>query len=245
MLCPYYQSHAVYNGPMRLPSTLLEATFLVRLNRFAALVRLNGTETLVHVANSGRLRELFQPGNRVYLTPSPPSSVRKTRYTLSLVEVEGVLVSAEANVASAVAYEWLAERRLPEFTGYTLVLREQTFHESRLDLLLLSDGPKHYVEVKSATLVEGGVAMFPDAPTTRGQKHVGSLMRAVNEGWQASVVFVVQRSDASSFAPNDAADRTFGKALRQAVAAGVRAYAYSCRLTLEEITLGQRLPVVL
>ncbi len=230
---------------MRLPSTLLEATFLARLNRFAALVRLNGQDTLVHVANSGRLRELFQPGNRVLLSPAPSSALRKTRYTLSLVEVEGVLVSAEANVASAVAYEWLMERRLPEFSGYDHVLREQTFHESRLDLLLAGPGGRQYVEVKSATLKRGDAAMFPDAPTTRGRKHVGSLARAVAEGHGAAVLFVVQRPDATAFTPNDEADPAFGRVLRQAVAAGVHAYAYSCRITLEEVALGRRLPVVL
>ncbi|MBI4197784.1 MAG: DNA/RNA nuclease SfsA [Chloroflexi bacterium] len=230
---------------MRLPAHLTEAVFLARLNRFAALVRLNGAETLAHVPNSGRLRELLQPGNRIYLTPAPPSATRVTQYDLSLVDLGGCLVSADARAATTLAYEWLTGRLLPEFTGYTQVVRESTFGESRLDLLLLGDGPNHYVEVKSATLVHGDTALFPDAPTTRGRKHVGSLMKAVEMGHQASVLFVVQRSDAGSFSPNDDADPAFGAALRKACAAGVRAYAYNCRLTLQEITLHRRLPVVL
>lgn len=230
---------------MRLPPSLLQATFLTRLNRFAALVRLDGAETLVHVPNSGRLRELFQPGNRVFLTPAPPSATRKTQYDLSLVDLGHCLVSADARVATALAYEWLQQRLLPEFQGYRDVLREQTFEDSRLDLLLLGGGAKHYVEVKSATLLDSDIAMFPDAPTIRGQKHVRSLASAVAQGHRASVLFVVQRPDATSFTPNDAGDPAFGVALRQAHAAGVNVYACSCRLTLEEITLDKRLPVIL
>ncbi|MBI4203125.1 MAG: DNA/RNA nuclease SfsA [Chloroflexi bacterium] len=228
---------------MRLPPDLLPATFLQRLNRFAALVRLEGAETLAHVPNSGRLRELFQTGNTVYLTPAAPSAARKTRYDLSLVDLGGCLVSSDARVASALAYEWLAGGLLPEFTGYDRVLREQTFGHSRIDLLLEGPAGRHYVEVKSATLVKDGVAMFPDAPTTRGQKHVGELAQAVALGHRASVVFVVQRPDAHAFAPNDDADPVFGRGLRQAAAAGVGAYAYTCALTLGEITLKERVPV--
>ncbi|MBI4310996.1 MAG: DNA/RNA nuclease SfsA [Chloroflexi bacterium] len=229
---------------MKLGPHLVEATFVVRLNRFAALVLLDGAETLVHVPNSGRLRELFQPGNPVYLTPAT-SPARKTRYSLSLVEVNGCLVSADAGAATAVAYEWLKEHLLPEFDGYTQVLREQTFGRSRIDLLLLGGEQKHYVEVKSATLVEDGVARFPDAPTARGRKHVLELAEAVAQGHKASVVFVVQRRDAEAFAPNDVADPAFGEALRRACAAGVHTYAYRCCVTLQEITLDTGLPVIL
>jgi sugar fermentation stimulation protein A len=230
---------------MRLPAHLTEAVFLARLNRFAALVHLNGAETLAHVPNSGRLRELLQPGNRVYLSPAPPSATRKTLYDLSLVDLGGRLVSADARAATALAYEWLTGRLLPEFGGYSVVQRERTYGHSRIDLLLLGEELKHYVEVKSVTLVEDGVALFPDAPTTRGQKHMLELENAVARGHRASVIFVIQRQDAGSFSPHDGADPAFGAALRKACAAGVGAYAYSCRLSLVEITLDARLPVLL
>ncbi|MBI4340042.1 MAG: DNA/RNA nuclease SfsA [Chloroflexi bacterium] len=230
---------------MQLPSPLVEATFLARLNRFAALVRLNGAETLVHVANSGRLRELLQPGNHVLLARAAEGRVRKTRYDLCLVDLDGLLVSADSRNANGLACEWLQQRLLPEFQGYTQMLREQTFEDSRLDLLLTGSGPRCYVEVKSVTLVEQGAAMFPDAPTTRGRRHVQALARAVAQGHRGAVVFVVQRADADAFRPNDAADLAFGAALRGAARQGMEVYAYGCRVTLEEMTLAGRLPVAL
>lgn len=230
---------------MRLPAHLTEAIFLARLNRFAALVRHNGVETLAHVPNSGRLRELLQPGNRVYLTPAPPSATRVTHYDLSLVELNGRLVSADARAATALAYEWLTGRLLPEFEGYSAVQRERAYGDSRIDLLLLGEGLTHYVEVKSVTLVEDGVALFPDAPTTRGRKHLLALLDAVAHGYRASVLFVVQRQDASSFSPHDGADPAFGAVLRRAHAHGVQVLAYTCNLTLQEITLKRSVPVLL
>ncbi len=230
---------------MKLHPQLIAGTFISRLNRFAALVRIQGQETMVHVANSGRLKELFQVGRPVLLTPVGPHPGRKTIYDLSLVDLGRTLVSADARLPNALVYEALVSGRLSEFAGYEEVLREQALEDSRLDLLLRDGSRRCYVEVKSVTLVENGVALFPDAPTSRGRRHVEVLARAVEQGWRGSVVFVVERQDASGFAPHDAADPAFGKALRRAHQQGVEVYAYGCQVTPTEIVLADRLSVVL
>ena len=230
---------------MKLKSPLVKATFIARLNRFAALVQVRGQETVAHVANSGRLRELFQKGTPVLLSPVAPRPGRKTLYDLSLVDLGHTLVSADALLPNALVYEGIQRGRLPELRGYQEVLREQVFEDSRLDLLLRSGYKRCYVEVKSVTLVEQGVALFPDAPTTRGQRHMGALAHAVQQGWRGAVVFVVQRDDAVTFAPHDVADPAFGKALRRAHEAGVEVYAYGCQVSPRGITLGGKLPVLL
>ena len=227
---------------MELARDLVEGRFVKRLNRFAAMVELDGREVMVHVANSGRLEELLVPGYRMLLKPVPGDH-RKCKYDLALVDVGSALVSADARLPNALLAEALAQDKVPEFQGFTSVRREVVFGESRLDLLL--DGPDGscYVEAKSVTLVVDGVAWFPDAPTARGVKHLNHLAQAVGLGHRAAVVFVIQREDARSLSPYDANDPEFGATLRRSVAAGVEAYAYRCRVTEAELTLADRVPV--
>ena len=229
---------------MKLHPQLVAAHFLTRLNRFAALVALDGQEVMVHIANSGRMRELLEPGRRLLLTPAPGEH-RKTRFDLALVDLGTSLVSADARLPNGLVAEALNAGQLPQFREYPELRREVQYGASRLDLLL--DGPpgRCYGEVKSVTLVVDGIGLFPDAPTTRGVKHLKELSRAVAEGHRAAVMFVVQRADAVAMSPNDSADPDFGAALRAAQAAGVEIYAYNCAVSLSEIRLASPLPIKL
>ena len=228
---------------MRLRPHLRRATFVTRLNRFAALMRVDGRETLVHVANSGRLKELLRPENPMILAPAPTGGNRKTAYDLALVELDGVLVSADARLPNGLLAEAIEAGRLPEFAGYEAVQREVTLDDSRIDLLLSGRAGRCYIEVKSVTLVDCGAGLFPDAPTERGRKHVETLARAVGEGHRAAVVFVIQRSDAREFRPNEDADPRFCQVLRRAVRLGLEAYAYRCRVDRTRIDIWDAVPV--
>ncbi|MBI2856428.1 MAG: DNA/RNA nuclease SfsA [Chloroflexi bacterium] len=228
---------------MKLSPHLLEGIFLERPNRFAAWVEVKGVPVMAHVPNSGRMRELLWPGSRVLLTPRG-SDGRKTAYDLSLVDLGHALVSSDARLPSALVAEAYAKGQLDQFSQYAWLRREVPYLDSRLDILL-GNGGLCYIEVKSVTLVEDGVGLFPDAPTSRGARHVEALARAIGEGHRAVVVFVVQREDATAFVPNDGADPHFGETLRRAHAAGVEAYAYRCRVSIEEIEITEPLPVFL
>ena len=229
---------------MKLHPQLVAARFLTRLNRFAALVEMDGREVMVHIANSGRMRELLEPGRHLLLTPAPGEH-RKTQFDLALVDLGATLVSADARLPNGLVAEALAGGQLPQFREYPEVRREVRYGDSRLDLLLEGPGGRCYGEVKSVTLVVEGVALFPDAPTIRGVKHLGELSRAVAEGNRAAVLFVAQRSDATAMSPNDAADPEFGAALRAAQASGVEVYAYGSQVSTREIRLAAPLPVQL
>ena len=230
---------------MKLHPNLEEGFFLTRLNRFAALVEVAGREEMVHVANSGRLRELFEPGRRLLLAPAPGEH-RKTRYDLALVDLGHTLVSADARLPNALLAEALQGQALAPYAEFAKVRREVTYGDSRLDLALEGPAGLCYLETKSVTLVEnGGVAMFPDAPTTRGVKHLHTLTDVVAAGHRAGAIFVVQRSDACCLAPYDTADPEFGQALRRAGAAGVEVRAYGCTVTPQEIRLADPIPVKL
>jgi sugar fermentation stimulation protein A len=245
---------------MKITTRLIPATFVKRDNRFRVTVRVEGHLVWAHLPNSGRLRELLVPGRRVLLAAAQAPG-RRTAYDLLMVDLDGTLVSIDARMPSRLLYEVLRPAqdetlrpaqdgalqagRLEVFAGYAEVRREVTYGQSRLDLVLEGgpDGERCFIEAKSVTLVEDGVALFPDAPTQRGRRHLGELARARVEGHRAAVVFVVQRDDAISFSPHDEADPAFGQALREAAQAGVEVYAYKCRVSEGEVALDAPLPV--
>ena len=229
---------------MRFPP-LIEGRFIKRLNRFAALVDVDRREYLAHVPNSGRMRELLVPGFRVLLVPAPQGTNRKTSFDLALVDTGSALSSADARLPNKLLAEALNQKRMPQFAGYPLARGEQMFGESRLDFVLEGPAGKCYVETKSVTLVEGGVGLFPDAPTIRGVKHLRSLMAARIAGHEAAVVFVIQRADADAFTPHDVADPLLGTTLREARDAGVAIWAYRCNVTERSIELADAVPVLL
>ncbi|MCH8744970.1 MAG: DNA/RNA nuclease SfsA [Chloroflexi bacterium] len=229
---------------MKLSPDLVEATFIRRLNRFAANLEVDGREVMAHLANSGRLGELLVPGYRMLLTPVAGDH-RKCPFDLALVDLGFTLCSADARLPNVLLAEAIEAGRVAEFQGYSRVRREVTYGDSRLDMLLEGPGQSCFVETKSVTLVEDGLALFPDAPTLRGVKHLNSLIHAKEEGYRAAVVFVIQRSDAKEFSPHDVADPLLGETLRKAVGAGVEAFAYCCTVTRQEILLANRIPIKL
>ncbi len=216
-------------------SELIPAEFVWRANRFMASVRVAGEPAYAHIANSGRLPGLLNPGDRIWLVPAKNPN-RKTRYDLKLVEREGILISIDARLPNYLFQEAVLLEQLPDF-DYPNIKLEVKMGHSRLDARL--DGPPGtcWVETKSVTLVENRVARFPDAPTSRGRKHLAELMAVTQKGDRAAVVFIVQRPDADRFEPNTAIDPEFSAQLAQAAAAGVAVKAYGCSVTPAEIRI--------
>ncbi len=231
---------------MKLETSFLEATFIARENRFRARVRLAGKEVAAHIPNSGRLTELLLPGRPVLLADRRSLS-RLTDYDLLMVSLPNTLVSIDARLPNVLLDEALQAGALAQFKGYPVAHREVAYGNSRLDFLLEADGHKKpcLIEVKSVTLVREGVGYFPDAVTSRGTRHLRELRRASFEGNRAALVFVIQREDAQALAPHDRSDPRFGQTVREVVADGVEAYAYTCRVSREEMLLGERIPVLM
>ena len=200
--------------------------FLARPNRFIAHVALDGVETVCHVKNTGRCRELLVPGAAVYLEKGMNPN-RKTAYDLIAVEKNGKLINMDAQAPNKVFAEWATQ-----FDPTAIAVHsEYRFGQSRLDFCLETPQGLHLVEVKGVTLEENGHTRFPDAPTERGVKHLHELMHAVAMGHRATAFFVIQMADVTDFAPNDTTHPAFGEALRQAKEAGVNIAAYCCRVT--------------
>ena len=226
---------------MNLPQTI-EGRFVRRDNRFRVAVEIDGEEVAAHLPNSGRLGELLTPGRACYLVPKPGAH-RRTHFDLLLVAYAGVLVSVDARLPNTLFAEAVATGRLPAFAGTTTIEPEVTYGHSRLDFRLGGEDGRCWVEAKSVTLVEEGMALFPDAPTRRGQRHLEELASLARRGERAAVVFVVQRPDPEAFRAHAEADPDFARGLAEAVAAGVEAYAFRCAVTQEEMRIIAGIPV--
>ncbi len=201
--------------------------FRARPNRFIAYVEIDGREEVCHVKNTGRCRELLVPGVRVWCERSQNPS-RKTKYDLIAVERGGRLINMDSQAPNAAAKQWLQRGGLGDIQR----LRPETVHgDSRLDFSFTLDGLPCYMEVKGVTLENDGVCAFPDAPTERGVKHLRELKKLAEQGLGAYVLFVIQMEGVKYLHPNDDTDPAFGKALREAAAAGVCVLAMDCEVT--------------
>jgi sugar fermentation stimulation protein A len=228
---------------VRVPGPLLPARFLSRPNRFLTYVQLQGEPVAAHLPDPGRLRELLVPGARVWVRPAD-GPARKTRFTLAMTETDtGELVSLVTTLPNQLVQEAVEEKRIGELADWELVAREHAWKSSRFDFLLGRGSERLLLEVKSVTLVQGGRALFPDAVTQRGARHVRELAAARRGGLRAAVLFVVQRSDANSVTAARSIDPAFADALADASRAGVQLLAYRCRMTLEQAQLEDPLPV--
>ena len=222
-------------------TNMIPGNFLARPNRFIAHVEIDGQKEIVHVKNTGRCRELLPPGAEVWCHRSDNPS-RKTKYDLITVRKGSRLINMDSQAPNLAAKEWLAAGGLGEINK----LRAETKQgDSRFDFSFIKDGRQCFLEVKGVTLEADGVCAFPDAPTERGVKHLRGLTEAVKEGYGGYVLFVIQMTDVKFLHPNDATDPEFGKALREAAANGVEVLAVDCRVTVDEMTIGSFVPVIL
>lgn len=228
--------------------SIVKGVFLSRPNRFIAKVLVEGREETVHVKNTGRCRELLESGVTVYLEKSSNPN-RKTAYDLVAVEKrrEGkpdLLVNMDSQIPNAAAFEWLNGEN-PLFSGEAKIRREVTFGDSRFDLYVEDGERKVFVEVKGVTLEFDGLALFPDAPTERGVKHIKELVKAKEAGFDAYILFVIQMKEIHSFSPHKEMHPDFAEALKFASENGVRVLAMDCAVTPDSMTIDKEVKVIL
>lgn len=245
---------------MHFPFTVEPAELIERPNRFVIHARLASGETVrAHCPNPGRMHELMIPGATVYLDRADDPN-RRTPYTLRFIEhpAHGQLISLNTQLPNALFAEGLQAGFFASFCGYANIQAEVKVPDaistaspgkvsSRIDFRLAdAAGRACWVETKSATLVHpDGSAHFPDAPTARGRRHVEELTALAATGDRAAVVFIVQRPDAVSIAPNWQTDPKFAEALAHAAQNRVELYAYTCGLSTEKMWLEKQIPVII
>lgn len=217
---------------------IVTGTFLSRPNRFIAHVKINGEVHVCHVKNTGRCRELLIEEATVYLQKAA-NPERKTKYDLIAVQKGDLLINMDSAAPNKAAAEYLHK----QFGDNALIKPEKTYGDSRIDFYIEADNEKWLIEVKGVTLEEQGRALFPDAPTERGVKHINELVKAAKEGYKTCILFIIQMKGIISFSPNDTTHPAFGEALRNAAKQGVQIKAIDCIVTPDTMTPDKEIPI--
>ncbi|NHI88595.1 MAG: DNA/RNA nuclease SfsA [Candidatus Thorarchaeota archaeon] len=220
-----------------------KAVFIDRPNRFLGRVLIDGRTTEVFIPNPGRMLELMIPGTEVFVREKR-SAKRKTNYNMIGLEYNGVLVSIDSYLPNRFVKRLFLEHRLSFFDNYDTVIPEPRAFDGRFDFKLIGPEMSAFIEVKSCTLVENNRAIFPDAPTKRGSRHLRNLAEALNIKCvdRAAVIFVIQRPDASVFSPNDKTDPVFADALRYAHRKGVEVFPLVTQVIDWDLQLKEIIP---
>jgi sugar fermentation stimulation protein A len=223
---------------------LLPGILVKRYNRFMADVILRDGPTITaHCPNSGSMQACCEPGQPVYVS-FHDNPKRKLKYTWELIEMPGSIVGINTQIPNRLVATSIEAGLVPDLSGYDSISREvKTSEKTRLDILLnRGDKNRCYVEIKNCTLVENGVAYFPDAVTSRGLKHLLELESLVSQGFRSAIFFVIQRMDATMFHPADHIDPAYGQALRRALEHGVEILIYDTQIDLKTIRLNRKIP---
>ena len=227
---------------MKFKEKLVHGRLIKRYKRFLADVALDdGTKVTAHCTNSGTMKSCLEEGAEVYLTPVNDPK-RKTKFTWEMIMIGGDWVGINTGNPNILVFEAIQNGTIPGLNCYNTVRREVKFGDSRFDVFAENETEKCFIEVKNVTLKEGKYALFPDAVTTRGQKHLKTLMDVKKRGMRAVMVYIVQRIDVEIFAPAAEIDPDYAKILKQAVASGVEVIAMQAKVTPLGIELTHNLP---
>ncbi|RLF46832.1 MAG: DNA/RNA nuclease SfsA [Thermoplasmata archaeon] len=219
---------------------LVPAIFLRRLNKFLIEVELNGKVTLCHLHDPGRLEEILKKGRKLLLIQKEGN--RKTKYDVIAAFMED-WVLIHSGYHSLLAENLLKNNLIKDLTGYKIEKREFKYGSSRIDFLL-SGNKKCLLEVKGCTLAKDGIAMFPDAPTARGRRHIMELMDAMGKGYEAAMLFLIMRN-AYTFSPNWDIDRDFSLTLKKAYEKGIKIIACRIKFKEKQVYYAGEIPVIM
>lgn len=227
---------------MLIYNNVRQAKFLNRPNRFIANIELDGKQEACHVKNTCRCKELLVPNATVYVQELE-SSKRKTKDHLISVYKGRRLINIDSQAPNKVFHNWVLETNF--FKDVTLIKAEVKYKNSRFDYYIETLNSKIFVEVKGVTLEENSVALFPDAPTERGVRHIYELISSLEEGFEAWIVFIIQMEGIRYFTPNVKTHKEFGVALEEARRRGVNIIALDSIVTKESIKAGDFVKVKL
>jgi sugar fermentation stimulation protein A len=222
---------------------LVHGKLIRRYKRFLADVLLDdGSEVIAHCTNSGSMKSCLEAGADVYLSPANDNK-RRTRYTWEMILINGDWVGINTSVPNKLAYEAIIAGDIPGFENITAVAREVSYGNSRFDLFAECREEKCFIEVKNVTLKQGSYALFPDAITIRGQKHLKTLVEVKKAGMRAVMLYIVQRTDVVVFAPATEIDPVYALLLREAVKEGVEVIAMQAKVSPLGIEIKNQMPV--
>jgi len=226
---------------MKFITPLIPGKLIKRYKRFLADIELEDSSVVVaHCTNSGSMISCIEEGARVYLSPAKDPK-RKTRFTWEMIEIDNSWVGINTSIPNQLVFEAVRDQKIPQLTGYTFVKREVKFEDSRFDVYAENEQERCFIEVKNVSMKVGDAALFPDSVTTRGRKHLETLIRVKQQGIRAVMVYVIQRMDVNAFGPAQHIDPDYADALEKAKNAGVEVIALQAKVSPEGIQLTKEL----
>ncbi len=227
---------------MNFNKPLIHGTLIKRYKRFLADVKLDSGEIITaHCTNSGTMRSCLEDNAEVYLTPVDDPK-RKTKFTWEMIKINGDWVGINTGNPNKLAFDAVKNGEIEKLKGYTEVKREVKFEDSRFDVMAQNEHEACFIEVKNVTLKEGNYARFPDAVTTRGKKHLETLIRVKEQGMRAVMLYIIQRMDVDTFAPAKEIDPEYAKTLKKAHEKGVEIIPVLAEVTPGKIELVKEIP---
>ena len=227
---------------MKFENSLIHGRLIKRYKRFLADVTLDNGETITaHCTNSGSMKSCLEEDAEVYLSPVNDPK-RKTKFTWEMIKINGNWVGINTSNPNKLAFDAVKKGTIEKLKGYTEVRREVTFDDSRFDVMAKNEKETCFIEVKNVTLKEGDYALFPDAVTSRGKKHLETLIKVKEQGMRAVMLYIIQRMDVSVFAPAKDIDPEYAKTLKKAYEKGVEIIPVQAKVSPEKIELINELP---
>ncbi len=220
---------------MKFSQNLVHGRLIKRYMRFLADITLdNGDVVTAHCTNSGSMKSCLETGAEVYLSlVNDPA--RKTKFTWEMIKINGDWVGINTSNPNIIALDWIRAGIIPVLEGYTSVEREVKFGDSRFDIFAKNEHEECFVEVKNVTLKEGNYALFPDAVTSRGQKHLETLIEVKKTGRRAVMLYIIQRTDVEIFSPASKIDPDYAGKLRKAFDSGVEIIPFQVKVSPQGI----------
>ena len=223
--------------------SVIKAEFLYRKNRFIAICKKGFLTLTVYVPNTGRCKELLTNGATVFLTYDDNPN-RKTSHTLIAVMKGEKIINIDSQAPNQIVEEALLKNKIDLGFKCNKIKREYTHGDSRFDFYLEGENKKALLEVKGVTLEKNGIVAFPDAPTSRGLKHIKGLINSKDE-YLTYLLFVIQMKDVKFFTPNYLTDENFSKGLVEASENGVKILSYDCLVRRNSLEISEKVPVIL
>jgi sugar fermentation stimulation protein A len=220
---------------MKFETKLVKGKLIKRYKRFLSDIELeNGSIVVAHCTNSGSMKSCIEEGAPVYLSPAKDPN-RKTKFTWEMIYINNHWVGINTNYPNQIVYEAIVNKQIPNLSHYDEVTREVKFEDSRFDVFAKNENEQCFIEVKNVTLKEGNQALFPDAVTTRGQKHMKTLMSVKKQGIRAVMFYIIQRMDIETFSPAKDIDPEYAKTLKEAFDNGVEIMVYMGIKLIKEV----------
>ncbi len=217
------------------------ATFSDRPNRFLVNLKLEGSNKTekAFLHDPGRMKELLVPNAKLIIRAPLRLKDRKTNWDILAVEHENRIITINSSFPNRVAKQAINNKWISEISSYNNLKAEVNYGSSRLDFMLSNDKETCFVEVKGVTLVKGKKALFPDAPTKRGARHLRELIDIKSKGNRAIALFVCMRDDPKIFSPNEETDPEFSIQFNEAITKGVEMLVYTVKPVIknEKLTL--------